>query len=86
MYTEVVDMSTQVSISKRVVAPTPGVPTIPMAHVDKPKKFGGSNFKQWQQKMMFYLTMLNLIRCLTEKALVMAKNEMDSKKKIVRDH
>ncbi|XP_050151611.1 uncharacterized protein LOC126626348 [Malus sylvestris] len=29
-------------------------------HVEKPEKFKGVDFKRWQQKMLFYLTTLNL--------------------------
>ena len=86
MSTEAVETSTQVPVSGRTAAPTPGVPTIPMAHVDKPGKFGGADFKRWQQKMMFYLTTLNLAGCLTEEAPVVAENETDSQKVIARDH
>ena len=32
------------------------------SHNEKPSKFNGQNFKTWQQKMMFYLTMLNLAK------------------------
>ncbi|GFS43864.1 hypothetical protein Acr_00g0087420 [Actinidia rufa] len=81
MSTEAVDMSTQVLVSGRTAALTPGVPTIPMAHVDKPEKFGGADFKRWQQKMMFYLTTLNLAGCLTEEAPDVAENETDIQKK-----
>ena len=35
---------------------------------EKPKKFNGLNFKRWQQKMLFYLTTLNLTRFLIEDA------------------
>ena len=35
-------------------------------HGEKPEKFSGLNFKRWQQKMMFYLTTLNLVKFLTE--------------------
>src|SRR4051812_3374143 len=35
-------------------------------HGEKPEKFTGLNFKRWQQKMMFYLTTLNLVKFLTE--------------------
>ena len=86
MSTEAVETSTQVPVSGRTAAPTPGVPTIPMAHVDKPGKFGGADFKRWQQKMMFYLTTLNLAGCLTEDAPVVVENETDSQKVIARDH
>ena len=39
---------------------------VPVLHGEKPKKFNGLNFKRWQQKMLFYLTTLNLARFLTE--------------------
>ena len=86
MSTEAIETSTQVPVSGRAAAPTPSVPTIPMAHVNKPEKFSGVDFKRWQQKMMFYLTTLNLAGCLTEEALVVAENETDSQKVIARDH
>ena len=41
--------------------------TVPIHHCEKSKKFSGLNFKIWQQKMLFYLTTLNLGRFLTEK-------------------
>ena len=66
-------------VSRRVAAPTPGVPSIPMSYVDKPGKFGGgSDFKRWQQKMIFYLTALNLFGCLIEEAPIIAENEIDN--------
>ena len=42
MLTETVETSTQVLVSGRVVAPTPGIPMIPIAHVEKLEKFGGT--------------------------------------------
>ncbi|KAM1728875.1 hypothetical protein PS1_019572 [Malus domestica] len=39
-------------------------------HGEKPKKLNGTDFKRWQQKMLFYLTTLNLAKFLTEDALV----------------
>ncbi|KAL2465577.1 zinc knuckle (CCHC-type) family protein [Abeliophyllum distichum] len=35
-------------------------------HGEKTEKFNGVDFKRWQQKMLFYLTTLNLARFLTE--------------------
>ncbi|XP_061993387.1 uncharacterized protein LOC133711251 [Rosa rugosa] len=37
-------------------------------HGEKPEKFSGTNFKCWQQKMLFYLTTLNLAKFLKESA------------------
>ncbi|KAL4351911.1 hypothetical protein GQ457_06G020360 [Hibiscus cannabinus] len=39
---------------------------VAMSHNEKPSKFTGQNFKTWQQKMLFYLTMLNLAKYLNE--------------------
>nr|GEX50534.1 hypothetical protein [Tanacetum cinerariifolium] len=35
-------------------------------HATRPEKFNGHNFKRWQQKMFFYLTILDLARFLKE--------------------
>ncbi|PRQ52113.1 putative RNA-directed DNA polymerase [Rosa chinensis] len=35
-------------------------------HVEKPEKFKGVDFKRWQQKMLFYLTTLNLAHVVKE--------------------
>ncbi|GJV31362.1 DNA polymerase zeta catalytic subunit-like protein [Tanacetum coccineum] len=39
--------------------------TILKSHVKKPKKFKGSDFRHWQQKMLFYLTSLHVSCVLT---------------------
>ena len=44
---------------------------------EKPKKFNGPNFKRYQQKMIFYLTTLNLARFLTEDASQLKEHEHD---------
>ena len=44
---------------------------------EKPKKFNGPNFKRWQQKMLFYLTTLKLVRFLTEDAPKLKQDEHD---------
>ena len=46
-------------------------------HGEKSEKFNGLNFKRWQQKMMFYLTTLNLARFLTEKSPKLSEGETD---------
>ncbi|XP_052177552.1 uncharacterized protein LOC127791608 [Diospyros lotus] len=51
--------------------PTPAIVMGPMVteatpHVEKPHQFNGEDFKRWQQKMVFYLTTLNLAYILKE--------------------
>ncbi|KAL4271483.1 hypothetical protein GQ457_13G017890 [Hibiscus cannabinus] len=46
--------------------PIPSATAVAMNHNEKPLKFCGLNFKVWQQKMSFYLTMLNLVKYLKE--------------------
>ncbi|PHT37768.1 hypothetical protein CQW23_21341 [Capsicum baccatum] len=54
--------ATNIATSSRTTAP----PT--MAPKEKPEKFSGIDFKQWQQKMFFYLTTLCLQRFTSEDA------------------
>lgn len=51
----------------------PAVPSAP-AHAEKPEKFSGTDFKTWQQKMLFYLTTLHLARYLREDAAIPAED------------
>lgn len=44
---------------------------------EKPKKFTSMDFKQWLQKIFFYLTMLNLAKYLSEVCPVINPNEQD---------
>lgn len=46
---------------------------------EKPKKFNGADFKRWQQKMLFYLTTLNLVRFLREDPPAAMENDSNSK-------
>ncbi|KAK3006347.1 hypothetical protein RJ639_017496 [Escallonia herrerae] len=45
-----------------------------VGHGERPKKFNGKDFKRWQQKMLFYLTTLNLARFLQEDAPDLGEN------------
>ncbi|XP_073121333.1 uncharacterized protein [Henckelia pumila] len=62
------------------VPPTPVTPTPPPPPVTpppvtpRPEKFFGTDFKTWQQKMLFYLTTLHLARFLKEVVAVPAPN------------
>ena len=63
-----------------IVAQAPIMPTIVPIHVsprEKLEKFNGLNFKRWQQKMLFYLTILNLARFLIEDAPKLKEDERD---------
>ena len=42
---------------------------------EKSKKFARTDFKRWQQKMIFYLTTLNLIRVLNEDPPILKEGE-----------
>ncbi|MFS7932610.1 hypothetical protein Hanom_Chr04g00369961 [Helianthus anomalus] len=55
-------MTSAVAVTTGLVAPLPNA----VSHAEKPEKFNDVNFKQWKQKMFFYLTTLNLARFLTE--------------------
>ncbi|RVW48063.1 hypothetical protein CK203_073479 [Vitis vinifera] len=61
------------------VAQVPAMPTAVPISVSpgEKEKFSGLNFKRWQQKMLFYLTTLNLARFLTEDAPKLKEDEHD---------
>ncbi|XP_073119816.1 uncharacterized protein [Henckelia pumila] len=69
-----------VTVPNRVVPPVfprgAAVP-VPNSHRENPEKFTGANFKRWQQKMLFYLTTLNLTRFLSEDAPKLKEGEGD---------
>ena len=62
-------------VAKYVVVVGPSVipPAVPVNHGEKSEKFNGTEFKRWQQKMLFYLTTLNLVRFLNESAPVLTE-------------
>ena len=69
-----------VHVATSTVAQAPVLPTtmpISVSPGEKPEKFNGLNFKRWQQKMLFYLTTLNLARFLTEEAPNLKEDERD---------
>ncbi|XP_021802755.1 uncharacterized protein LOC110746825 [Prunus avium] len=43
-------------------------------HSEKPEKFKGVDFKRWQQKMLFYLTTMNLANAVKEEVPVATEN------------
>ena len=59
------------STSTLVPPPTP----MTVSHGEKLEKFNGTEFKRWQQKMLFYLTTLNLARFLQEDAPALKEDE-----------
>ncbi|KAL7202942.1 hypothetical protein ACSBR1_034402 [Camellia fascicularis] len=72
---------TNAQISTDMAAATtpisPLVVTVPINHGEKPAKFLRTDFKRWQQKMLFYLTTLNLARFFREDAPTLKKDETD---------
>ncbi|RVW62815.1 Retrovirus-related Pol polyprotein from transposon TNT 1-94 [Vitis vinifera] len=67
-------------VATPTVAQVPAMPTVVPISVspgEKPEKFSGLNFKRWQQKMLFYLTTLNLARFLIEDAPKLKEDEHD---------
>ena len=56
-----------------VPRPTPVI----VGHGEKLEKFNGSDFKHWQQKMLFYLTTLNLAAYLREDIPSLEEGETD---------
>ena len=63
------------SNSITIVPPIPA--TVPINHREKLKKFNGIDFKRWQQKMLFYLNILNLTRFLHEATPTLEEDESD---------
>ncbi|KAK4394118.1 hypothetical protein Sango_1882600 [Sesamum angolense] len=51
----------------------------------KPEILSGNDFKRWHQKMLFYLTTLNLARFLSEDAPVVSEGETDTQKGAAMD-
>ncbi|XXG67249.1 hypothetical protein AAC387_Pa06g0640 [Persea americana] len=56
-----------------VCTPTP----VMLNHGEKPERFNGTEFKRWQQKMLFYFTTLNLAWFLHEEAPALKECETD---------
>ncbi|KAL0552384.1 hypothetical protein IC582_011493 [Cucumis melo] len=61
------------------------VPVTGVAHGEKPEKFDGVDFKRWQQKILFYLTTLNLAKFLTEDAPILSEGETNKEKQLAVD-
>ncbi|XP_074570564.1 uncharacterized protein LOC141827228 [Curcuma longa] len=83
MAADQVEMTVAEPTTQQVQVTTPTVPTVPIGsvpinHAEKPEKFMGMNFKRWQQKMLFYLTTLNLARFLTEEPPKVPEGTLDA--------
>ena len=60
-----------------VLPPMPVMAPMTMSHGEKSEKFNRTDFKRWQQNMLFYLTTLNLARFLREDTPALKENETD---------
>ena len=70
------EMSNEIVVNPAAV-PVVAPITVPINHGEMPENFNGIEFKIWQQKMLFYLTTLNLAKFLYENAPNLKENEMD---------
>ncbi|KAL0419208.1 UNVERIFIED_CONTAM: hypothetical protein Sradi_1334300 [Sesamum radiatum] len=52
----------------------------------RPEKFSANDFKRWHQKMLFYLTTLNLARFLCEEVPIVSEGETDTKRGLLWMH
>ena len=57
-------------------------PITGVANGEKLENFGGVDFKRWQQKMLFYLTIWNLEKFLTDDAPILPEREYDKEKQL----
>ncbi|XP_057488500.1 uncharacterized protein LOC130774470 [Actinidia eriantha] len=71
------------AIPVALMAPVPT--NIPVSHAEKSERFNGTDFKRWQQKMLFYLTTLSLARFFKEDALVVSEGETNREAITARD-
>ncbi|KAL0322321.1 UNVERIFIED_CONTAM: hypothetical protein Scaly_2528500 [Sesamum calycinum] len=55
------------------------------AQGERLEKFSGNDFKRWHQKILFYLTTLNLARFLSEEVPIVSEGETDTQKRAAID-
>ena len=55
------DLGTKIQVRLYLTKHEVPIPIKTGTHHEKPEKFNGDDFKRWQQKMLFYLTTLNLV-------------------------
>lgn len=55
---------------------------VPLVHDKKSEKFTGTNFKWWQQKILFYMTTFKQARYLREDVPVISQNEINKEKRV----
>ena len=58
------DLGTNIQVKLYLTKHEVPIPIKTGTHHEKPEKFNGDDFKRWQQKMLFYLTTLNLVHVL----------------------
>ncbi|PIN26652.1 hypothetical protein CDL12_00585 [Handroanthus impetiginosus] len=66
------------------IAATSVMPPAPI-HGEKSEKICGIDLKRWQQKILFYLTTLNLVRFLKEDVPSVPKDDTDTQKWVTYD-
>ena len=59
--------------------------TFALVPAEKLAKFSGVDFKRWQQKMFFYLTMLSLQRFINENVPIMSNETPPEKRFLVTE-
>lgn len=76
---------TGATIKSVVASSIRSTPAHAMAPVEKPGKFFGIDFKCWQMKMLFYLTMLSLQCFIKEDPPLLAENTPDDERLVVTE-
>ena len=74
------------TVQNTIVAPIATPVTVPINHGEKLEKFNRTEFKRWQQKILFYLTTQNLVKFLYKDARTLNENEVIGKQLLLQMH